>query len=71
VRIHEAALINNKSTTAKDKRAVLFEVTSHLHEQHFLARRRFSDFDELDCLIRSAFRGTVHTTTVSSCFTVQ
>jgi hypothetical protein len=57
VRIHEAALINCKSTTAKDKRAVLFEVTSHLQEQHFLARRRFSDFDELDCLIRSAFRG--------------
>jgi hypothetical protein len=58
VLINAAELVLTRApTSSKEPRAVLFEVTSQLYGQHFLARRRFSEFDEMDCLIRSAFRG--------------
>ncbi|KAG5190461.1 hypothetical protein JKP88DRAFT_352719 [Tribonema minus] len=52
-----AASRGGGSASASDNRTVLYEVVSQLGGREFAALRRFAEFDELDALVRSAFKG--------------
>eukprot|EP00611_Tribonema_gayanum_P026776 TRINITY_DN645_c0_g1_i3.p1 TRINITY_DN645_c0_g1~~TRINITY_DN645_c0_g1_i3.p1 ORF type:complete len:262 (-),score=75.10 TRINITY_DN645_c0_g1_i3:536-1321(-) len=52
-----AASRGGGSASASDNRTVLYEVVSQLAGREFAALRRFAEFDELDALVRSAFKG--------------
>jgi hypothetical protein len=52
VRVPEAQV-----TSAAGPQIVLFTVCSQYRGEELIVQRRFSDFDELDCLVRSVFKG--------------
>ncbi|CAM9679683.1 unnamed protein product [Phaeothamnion confervicola] len=51
------AHVSSGPNTADGRRVVRFDVLTQAGGASHSVSRRFSDFDELDCLIRSAFRG--------------
>lgn len=57
VRIPRAHIIGPYTSSESSRGTVLYEINTVLNDKETVVRRRFSDFDELDCLVRSVFQG--------------